>query len=211
MHRSILAAAFVLPAALFTACAPADGDDQASEAALQQQAPQESVCHTDGCVTRKQEEFAAALRWLKSNDDCASVVVWPQSVKKIADGKYVATCGDTHDSTRLSLSVAAGNDGPVASLTASHREPSATPNDSPCRTDGCVERKQAEFEAVLLWIASNDDCASVVAWPQSVAKRNGSDFDVVCGDTSDREKIVLRVKNPAFSTQAAEIKVERVN
>src|SRR5262245_13218311 len=64
-----------------------------------------------------------------------------------------------------------------------------------CHTDGCVLRKQAEFQAVVNWMETNDECESVVVWPQAIKTLSETDFSVTCGDTSDRKIFTVRIDN----------------
>ncbi len=79
-------------------------------------------------------------------------------------------------------------------------------SESPCRTDGCVSQKNLQMSAVFNWIATNDDCTSAVSWLQSLKKLNDTQFQLICGDTSDREEIIVETK----FTSDFEVEVKRI-
>lgn len=63
-----------------------------------------------------------------------------------------------------------------------------------CKTDGCIMRKIAQNEAVKEWIASNDKCENSASWMQSFRKISNSQFEIICGDTSDRVLFILETR-----------------
>src|SRR5262245_25602289 len=95
--------AFLHVAILVPACAGSGGDESSSDSAnitarASSPAPV-TPCHTDGCVLRKQAEFQAVVNWMENNDECESVVFWPQAIKTLSDTDFSVTCGDTSDRT----------------------------------------------------------------------------------------------------------------
>ncbi len=66
--------------------------------------------------------------------------------------------------------------------------------ESSCQTDGCVSRKNAQTAAVINWINTNDDCTNAVSWLQSLKKLNDSQFQLICGDASETQEIILDVQ-----------------
>lgn len=58
------------------------------------------------------------------------------------------------------------------------------PSESPCRTHGCDDLKQARTEAILKWINESGECSGMV-WLKSLNKVSDDRFVVRCGDASD--------------------------
>lgn len=200
----VLLASVALP---LSACASSDGDPSAASASDLAA----SGCHTDGCVLRRQAEFQAVLRWIDANDECSSVVFWPQSVVAKGDSRFVVTCGDTSDRSAFTVRVdnpsASTDPRKIAVVQIGEADGGAADGESVCHTDGCVILKLTAFEAVEKWLATNDECASVVAWPQAIRKTSDNTFKVVCGDLQPKT-IVLHVENPNLSTNADDLVVE---
>jgi hypothetical protein len=170
----------------------------------------ESGCHTDGCVMRRQAEFQAVLQWIDANDECSSVVAWPQSVVAKADSRFVVTCGDTSDRSAFTVRVdnpsSSTDPSKIAVVQVGAPQRGAADGESGCHTDGCVILKSTAFAAVEKWLAANDDCASVVAWPQAIRKTGDASFSVVCGDV-EPTTIALAVENPNLSTNPDDLVV----
>ena len=84
--------------------------------------------------------------------------------------------------------------------------PGAPNRESACHTDGCVILKSTTFAAVEKWIGDNDECSSVVAWPQAIRKTGDATFSVLCGDLQPKT-IALAVENPKLSTDVDDLVV----
>jgi hypothetical protein len=167
-------------------------------------------CTTDGCVFRKQAEFHAVVAAVKANDECASVVDWTQSIAQEPNGTFSVVCGDTSSRKTFSLRVdnpdSSTDPSKITVADAGTTEGGPTVPEDECHTDGCVTRKQAEFDAVLKWADTTDDCSSAVSWIQAVRKTNETTYSVTCGDSSP-EQFVLHVDNPKSSTDPADVVV----
>jgi hypothetical protein len=208
-RSSLISALVTLMTLPLSACAWSAGDPS-SGSASDLVASGDPACHTDGCVLRRQAEFQAVLQWISANDACSSVVAWPQSVVARRDSQFVVTCGDTSDRNAFTVRVdnpSASNDPSKITVVQVGAPAAGEPDhESACETDGCVMLKSATFEAVEKWLGENDECASVVAWPQEIRKTSDATFSVVCGDVEPKT-IVLAVENPKLSTDVDDLVV----
>jgi hypothetical protein len=194
------------------ACAPAAGDASSggeSDLSASEGAGHQG-CHTDGCVLSRGAEFQAVLRWMDANDECSSVVAWPQSVVANGDAMFVVTCGDTSERMAFRVRVdnpsASTDPSKIAVVQMGVPRPGTGDAETPCHTDGCVLLKSTMFKAVEKWLGANDECSSVVAWPQAIRKTSDATVSVVCGDVQPKT-IALVVENPNLSTNADDLVV----
>jgi hypothetical protein len=203
-QRSCVVALFLCVSGL-VGCARNEADLESAAAAVAT-----AGCHTDGCVLRRQAEFQAVLQWIDGNDECSSVVAWPQSVVAKSDSTFAVTCGDTSDRSGFTVRVenpsASTNPSEIKVVQVGEPRPGAGNAESACHTDGCVVLKATAFAAVEKWVDGNDECSSVVAWPQAIRKTSDTSFSVVCGDLQPRT-FELDVDNPKLSTNVDDLSV----
>lgn len=83
-------------------------------------------------------------------------------------------------------------------------------SESDCRTDGCVTNKNDQFHAITEYLYNKSDyCVSNVTWIQSIKRIEDDKFEVICGDTYDKHKIILQTQTNTtdYSIQVNLIKI----
>lgn len=76
-----------------------------------------------------------------------------------------------------------------------------------CGTDGCVFRKQDMNEVAWKWIHNDQHCEDTVSWLQSFRIINDDTYEIVCGDTTDRQITVIKVKEKTGSDDEYDVVV----